>query len=112
MLEHDKTGKPILVVRGIPKEHTSPAVVVTAYGPEPAKWHEAWLKDLMSMKTTERPVREGDFVAEIDVHLIAAVRCRTSRWMTATHWTTWGSTAAEATCAASQLASGATSSGQ
>ena len=43
-LEHDKTGKPIHVVWGVPKGHTSPAVLVTAYRPDPAKWDETWLK--------------------------------------------------------------------
>ena len=44
VLEHDKAGQPIHVVWGIPKGQSTPAVVVTAYRPDPAKWDEAWLK--------------------------------------------------------------------
>jgi hypothetical protein len=44
VLEQDKTGRPLHVVWGIPKGHTSPAVLVTAYRPDPAKWDETWLK--------------------------------------------------------------------
>ena len=44
VLEHDKAGRPIHVVWGVPKGHTSPAVLVTAYRPDPAKWDETWLK--------------------------------------------------------------------
>jgi hypothetical protein len=44
VLEHDKTDKPIHVVWGIPKGLSSPAVLVTAYRPDPAKWDATWLK--------------------------------------------------------------------
>jgi hypothetical protein len=43
-LEHDKAGQPIHVVWGIPRGSDSPAVVVTAYRPDPAKWDETWRK--------------------------------------------------------------------
>ena len=42
VLQHDETGQPIHVVWGIPKGQDSPAVVVTAYRPDPAKWDETW----------------------------------------------------------------------
>ncbi len=42
VLEHDGSNQPIHVVWGIPAGHDSPAVVVTAYRPDPAKWDEAW----------------------------------------------------------------------
>ena len=32
------------VVWGIAKGQTSPAVLITAYRPDPAKWDETWLK--------------------------------------------------------------------
>jgi hypothetical protein len=44
VLEHDHTGKPVHVVWGIAKGQKSPAVLVTAYRPDPAKWDETWLK--------------------------------------------------------------------
>jgi hypothetical protein len=44
VLEDDASGKPIHVVWGIPKGLTSPAVLITAYRPDPAKWDETWLK--------------------------------------------------------------------
>jgi hypothetical protein len=42
VLEHDGSNQPIHVVWGIPAGQDSPAVVVTAYRPDPAKWDEAW----------------------------------------------------------------------
>ncbi|MBI2835019.1 MAG: DUF4258 domain-containing protein [Acidobacteria bacterium] len=44
VLEQDRTNLPIHVVWGIPAGRESPAVVVTAYRPDPAKWDETWLK--------------------------------------------------------------------
>jgi hypothetical protein len=44
VLEYDNAGQPIHVVWGIPHGRTSPAVVVTAYRPDPAKWDETWQK--------------------------------------------------------------------
>jgi hypothetical protein len=44
VLEHDRAGQPIHVVWGIPRGHVSPAVVVTAYRPDPSKWDETWQK--------------------------------------------------------------------
>jgi len=39
-LQKDRTGEPIHVVWGIPKGHDRPAVLVTAYRPEPERWDE------------------------------------------------------------------------
>ena len=38
VLQHDRTGMPIHVVWGIPKGQMSPAVLVTAYRPDPVRW--------------------------------------------------------------------------
>jgi len=38
VLQRDGQGEPIHVVWGIPKGRSSPAVVVTAYRPDPARW--------------------------------------------------------------------------
>ena len=43
VLQRDKQGKPVHVVWGIPKNAASPAVLVTAYRPDP----EMWSDDLM-----------------------------------------------------------------
>src|SRR3972149_6338758 len=40
VLQFDTDNRPIHVVWGIPKGVTSPAVLVTAYRPDPAKWNE------------------------------------------------------------------------
>ena len=37
-LQRDQAGVCIHVVWGIPKGHVSPAVLVTAYRPDPARW--------------------------------------------------------------------------
>jgi hypothetical protein len=41
-LQSDREGRPIHVVWGIPKGRTSPAVVVTAYRPNPELWKEGF----------------------------------------------------------------------
>ena len=38
VLQSDAENQPIHVVWGIPKGHTSPAVLVTAYRPDPRRW--------------------------------------------------------------------------
>ena len=42
VLERDRSNQPVHVVWGIPVGQSSPAVVVTAYRPEPTKWDETW----------------------------------------------------------------------
>lgn len=44
VLERDRTGAPFHVVWGIPKGHAQPAVLVTAYRPDPDQWQEDLLK--------------------------------------------------------------------
>lgn len=44
VLEQDTVGKPVHVVWGTPKGQPSPAVLVTAYRPDPAQWNETWQK--------------------------------------------------------------------
>ena len=38
LLQYDKMRKPIHVVWGIPKGRLTPAVIVTAYRPDPDRW--------------------------------------------------------------------------
>ena len=38
VLQTDQDGEPVHVVWGIPKGRTSPAVLVTAYRPDPERW--------------------------------------------------------------------------
>ena len=42
VLQQDHANQPIHVVWGIPAGQESPAVVVTAYRPDPVKWDETW----------------------------------------------------------------------
>ena len=37
-------GNPIHVVWGIPKGHSEPAVVVTAYRPDPEQWQDGFMR--------------------------------------------------------------------
>ncbi len=39
VLQKDKHGQPVHVVWGIPKGEESPAVMVTAYRPDPDRWN-------------------------------------------------------------------------
>jgi hypothetical protein len=38
VLQHDTEGRPVHVVWGIPKDQATPAVLVTAYRPDPERW--------------------------------------------------------------------------
>ena len=40
VLQFDSTNRPVHVVWGIPKGFTSPAVLVTAYRPDPGRWKD------------------------------------------------------------------------
>ncbi|MBA2410954.1 MAG: DUF4258 domain-containing protein [Gammaproteobacteria bacterium] len=44
VLQTDHEGRPIHVVWGIPKDHAEPAVVVTAYRPDPILWREGFTR--------------------------------------------------------------------
>lgn len=44
VLERDQEGSPIHVVWGIPKGISSPAVIVTAYRPDPDLWTDDFLR--------------------------------------------------------------------
>jgi hypothetical protein len=46
VLEQDGSGQPIHVVWGIPAGHTRPAVVITAYRPDPKRWDSTWTRRL------------------------------------------------------------------
>lgn len=44
VLQKDRGNQPIHVVWGIPKGHTSSAVLVTAYRPDPDKWEDDFIR--------------------------------------------------------------------
>ncbi|MCK4577677.1 MAG: DUF4258 domain-containing protein [Candidatus Marinimicrobia bacterium] len=44
VLQKDRDGKAIHVVWGIPKNASSPAVLVTAYRPDPERWMDDFLR--------------------------------------------------------------------
>ncbi len=44
VLQKDRQGNPVHVVWGIPKHADSPAVLVTAYRPDPEKWSNDYLR--------------------------------------------------------------------
>ena len=44
VLQRDHDGKPLHVLRGIPSGVTSPAVVITAYRPDPERWSDDFLR--------------------------------------------------------------------
>ncbi|TVQ69603.1 MAG: DUF4258 domain-containing protein [Balneolaceae bacterium] len=43
LLQKDKLGNPVHVLWGIPKGHKKPAVLVTAYRPNPKRWDRTFL---------------------------------------------------------------------
>ena len=44
VLQSDRNGNPIHAVWGIPKNHVRPAVLVTAYRPDPELWDEGFMR--------------------------------------------------------------------
>lgn len=44
VLQKDRDGEPIHIVWGIPKNASSPAVLVTAYRPDPKRWTDDFLR--------------------------------------------------------------------
>jgi hypothetical protein len=44
VLQRDRNGRPIHVVWGIPRGQVSPAVLVTAYRPDPTRWTDDFLR--------------------------------------------------------------------
>jgi len=44
VLQKDSQGRPIHVVWGIPKGRTSPAVLITAYRPDPKRWSDNFVR--------------------------------------------------------------------
>jgi hypothetical protein len=44
VLQRDRSGRPIHVVWGIPRGQATPAVLVTAYRPDPARWADDFLR--------------------------------------------------------------------
>jgi len=44
VLQKDRQGAPIHVVWGIPKNRLTPAVLITAYRPDPAKWVDGFTR--------------------------------------------------------------------
>ena len=44
VLQMDREQQPVHVVWGIPKGHSSPAVLITAYRPDPEIWEDDYLR--------------------------------------------------------------------
>lgn len=44
LLQEDRAGKPVHVLWGIPKGYEKPAVLVTAYRPDPARWDKQFMR--------------------------------------------------------------------
>ncbi len=44
LLQQDRSGNPVHVVWGVPKGLDKPAVLVTAYRPDPERWDETFLR--------------------------------------------------------------------
>jgi hypothetical protein len=44
VLQHDGAGRPVHVVWGVAREATTPAVLVTAYRPDPSRWSADYMR--------------------------------------------------------------------
>ena len=73
VLEKDGGGRPIHVVWGIQAGQVTPAVLITAYKTRPREVGRDMAEEArMSGRSTRRLVREGEFVAEVEVELVEA----------------------------------------
>lgn len=44
VLQLDRDSKPVHVVWGVPKGYESPAILITAYRPDPRRWDESFTR--------------------------------------------------------------------
>jgi hypothetical protein len=44
VLQNDKQGRPIHIVWGVAKNSVEPAVLITAYRPDPARWSDDFIR--------------------------------------------------------------------
>lgn len=44
VLQFDREGRPVHTVWGVPKGHKRPAVLVTAYRPDPSRWDSSFME--------------------------------------------------------------------
>jgi hypothetical protein len=44
VLQHDRSGRPIHVMWGVPKDAGTPAILVTAYRPAPDRWSTDFMR--------------------------------------------------------------------
>jgi Domain of unknown function (DUF4258) len=44
VLQHDRNGRPVHVMWGVPKDAGAPAILVTAYRPAPERWSTDFMK--------------------------------------------------------------------
>lgn len=44
VLQRDPAGRPVHVLWGIPKGHEAPAVLITAYRPDPDQWEPGFIR--------------------------------------------------------------------
>jgi hypothetical protein len=71
VLQTDAVGQPVHVVWGIRKDSEGPAVLVTAYRPDPLLWSPDFYETQDAMTRTQvELVREGKYAAEVSVELI------------------------------------------
>jgi hypothetical protein len=44
VLQHDFNGRPVHVLWGVPKGQEAPAVIITAYRPDPSQWSDDFMR--------------------------------------------------------------------
>lgn len=69
VLQKDALQRPVHVVWAIPRGYSEPAVLVTAYRPDPERWSSDFTEIAMNRKTVKL-IHEGRYAAEIPIELI------------------------------------------
>ena len=70
VLQKDSEGRPVHVVLGTPAGKTAPAVVVTAYRPDPLRWSSDYLTRKTVTRQMTKLIREGQYAPEVSVNVI------------------------------------------
>ncbi|NJL82386.1 MAG: DUF4258 domain-containing protein [Chloroflexaceae bacterium] len=67
VLQRDRQNYPVHVVWGIPKGYHEPAVLVTAYRPNPQQWDRTFTRRKIMTKKRIQYIHSGNYVAEVEV---------------------------------------------
>ncbi|HEY1981178.1 MAG TPA: DUF4258 domain-containing protein [Xanthobacteraceae bacterium] len=70
-LQRDSAGRPIHVLWGVARGTTRPAVLVTAYRPDPLRWNDDFeARRMRTKRKAKELIHEGKYAVEVAIELI------------------------------------------